>query len=104
MPAEEMRPEERIARALDEQLRGALEAELRLHGRGVHWRIDVTQGPRSCQVNCFWYGPAAELMLGMNPANARVANRPQHAARRGAEYLVAFYEADRRQAGGRAYD
>lgn len=99
-----MRDEERIARALDVRLRSALPAEVRLHGKGVHWRVDVAHGPRTCQINCFWYGPVAGLMLGMNPANARVANRPQYAVRTGPEYLVAFYDAERRHAGGRAHD
>src|SRR6185503_4316445 len=91
-----MRDEERLARALHARL-----PESRLKGEGVHWEVQAEAGARRCEINCFWYGEMAGLMLGMNPRNARVSGGPQYRARSGAEYLVTFYAGDERIAGGR---
>ena len=99
-----MRDEERIARALHDRLRAAVTADITLKGSGVHWSLELVAGPRRCTISCFWYGAAAALMLGMNPANTRSTLRPSRQPHTGAEYLIELYDADTRIAGGRARD
>ena len=95
-----MRDEERIARELQRRLGD----DARAVGEGVHWNVEIVGASRRCEISCFWYGEAAGLMLGMNPANARAALRPTYSQRSGAEYLVRFHDGGRRVAGGRTQD
>ena len=95
-----MTDEERIARELQKRIGPGA----RLVGEGVHWGVEIGRAHRACKIACFWYGEASGLMLGMNPSNARAALRPTHSARKGAEYLVRFHDAERRIAGGRTQD
>jgi hypothetical protein len=92
--------EERIAH----ELQSRLGRDAQVVGKGVHWGVKVARAARHCEISCFWYGEIAGLVLGMNPRNARIAQRPTYRARRGAEYLVRFHEAEQRIAGGRTQD
>jgi hypothetical protein len=92
--------EERIAH----ELQSRLGSDAHVVGEGVHWGVGIARERRHCDISCFWYGEAAGLMLGMNSRNARTALGPTYRARSGAEYLVQFYDADERIAGGRTDD
>lgn len=101
--------EERTARRLGEVLRAALPGEVRVEGRGVHWRVAVEHGARGAGVACFWYAPAGPgtMMLGLGGSNAHlgaVVPGAPRVARAGAEYFVELREGERRIADGRAHD
>lgn len=96
-----MHDEERIARELHGRLHSIVGDEVTIEGTGLHWHLEFARADRRCRINCFWYGPASALMLGMNPANARASGRPTGQARSGAEYLVALHDATGEVGGGR---
>lgn len=99
--------EERLARDLNERLSRRTSSSgvtVALDGSGVHWRVDVRTASRRALVHCFWYGPAAGLMLGMNPANARASYGMRRKPRQGAEYLVVLFAGGERAASSRTHD
>jgi len=93
---------EALANALVAQLSTAGVA-VRATGAGVHWHVDI--GPvasRTLRVHCFWYERRIpELMLGMNPANARSRLRASRPPYEGPEYLVILHDDGVRVADGR---
>lgn len=95
--------EERIADELAKSFQ-AVGLEAKAKGGGVHWTVIVGDDACSLEVNCFWYGPAAGLMLGMNAANQRsgLQGRPQKVYQ-GPEYDTKLRQNGRQVAEGRTY-
>lgn len=99
-----MREEAHHARALA-QLMTDVGLDAEVSGDGVHWQVDVALGPRGVRVHCFHLDPAMTgLMLGMNPANARMSLSPSSAVSEGAQYLVRVSDAGKHIAEGRTPD